>query len=78
MGAVQGAADDLGYDSMQIFSGAGHDAVHMTRHMDTSMVFSVSEDGKSHTEEEYTSWPDCEKAANTLAAAAYDLATGDD
>jgi N-carbamoyl-L-amino-acid hydrolase len=78
VGAVQGAADDLGYDSMQIFSGAGHDAVHMTRHMDTGMVFSVSEDGKSHTEEEYTSWPDCEKAANTLAAAAYDLATGDD
>ncbi|MFB6170990.1 MAG: Zn-dependent hydrolase [Haloarculaceae archaeon] len=73
--AVQGAADDLGYDSMRIFSGAGHDATHMTGLMDTGMVFAVSEDGKSHTEEEYTSWPDCYRAANTYANAAYRLAT---
>jgi N-carbamoyl-L-amino-acid hydrolase len=72
--AVQSAADDLGYDSMQIFSGAGHDATHMTSVCDTSMVFAVSEDGKSHTEDEYTSWDDCHAAANTLANAALDLA----
>jgi len=74
--AVQGSADELGYDNMQIFSGAGHDAVHMTKVCDTSMVFSVSEDGKSHTEEEYTSWGDCYAAANTYANAAYRLANG--
>ena len=46
--------------------------------MDTSMVFSVSEDGKSHNESEYTSWDDCYTAANTLANAALNLATGDE
>ncbi len=73
--AVQAAADELGYDGMRIFSGAGHDAVHMTDHMDVGMVFAVSEDGKSHTEEEYTSWDDCYKAVDTYANAAYRLAT---
>jgi N-carbamoyl-L-amino-acid hydrolase len=73
--AVQEAADEGGYDSMRIFSGAGHDATYMTEHMDTSMVFAVSEDGKSHTEDEYTSWEDCYSAADTYANAAYKLAT---
>ncbi|AHG01226.1 hypothetical protein HALLA_02290 (plasmid) [Halostagnicola larsenii XH-48] len=73
--AVQASADDLGYDSMRIFSGAGHDAVHLTDICDTSMVFAVSEDGKSHNEDEYTSWDDCYSAANTIANAAYRLAT---
>ena len=75
--AVGDAADRLGYDGMRIFSGAGHDATHTHKVMDTGMVFSVSEGGKSHSEEEYTSWPDCYRAANTLANAAFDLATED-
>ncbi|QCC57089.1 Zn-dependent hydrolase [Natronorubrum bangense] len=74
--AVQTAADDLGYDSMQIFSGAGHDATHMHSICDTGMVFAVSENGKSHNESEYTSWDDCYAAASTIANAAVDLAGG--
>jgi N-carbamoyl-L-amino-acid hydrolase len=73
--AVQGAADDLGYDNEQIYSGAGHDAAHLSKFCDTSMVFAPSEDGKSHNEDEYTSWEDCYKAANTLANAALRIAT---
>jgi len=73
--AVELATERLGYDGMRIFSGAGHDAQHTHKVMDTGMVFSVSEDGKSHNEDEYTSWDDCYKAANTLANAAYELAT---
>jgi N-carbamoyl-L-amino-acid hydrolase len=38
------------------------------------MVFAVSEDGLSHTEEEYTSWDDCYTAVNTLINAGYQLA----
>lgn len=72
--AVQRAADDLGYDSMQLVSGAGHDATHAASVCDTAMVFAVSEGGKSHTEDEYTSWSDCYSAANTLANAALELA----
>ncbi|WP_121744272.1 Zn-dependent hydrolase [Natronorubrum halophilum] len=72
--AVQTAADDLEYDSMQIFSGAGHDATHMHSICDTGMVFAVSENGKSHNESEYTSWDDCYAAASTIANAAVTLA----
>ena len=74
--AVQAAADDLGLDSMRIFSGAGHDASHMHGVCDTAMVFAVSEDGKSHNEDEYTSWDDCYNSAQTLANAALSLAEG--
>lgn len=72
--AVQSAADTLNYDSKRLVSGAGHDATHLASVCDTAMVFAVSEDGKSHTEEEYTSQEDCYAAANTLANAALTLA----
>jgi N-carbamoyl-L-amino-acid hydrolase len=73
--AVQAAADAGGYDSLRMVSGAGHDATHMSAAMDTGMVFAVSEDGKSHNEDEYTSWDDCYSAADTYAKAAYRLAS---
>ena len=72
--AADEAATELGYDAMRMVSGAGHDAVHLTTVCDTGMIFAVSEDGKSHTEAEYTSWEDCYAAANTLANAALALA----
>lgn len=72
--AVRAAADELEYDSRELVSGAGHDATHAAEVCDTAMVFAASDDGKSHTREEYTSWDDCYKAANTLARAALDLA----
>ncbi len=74
VGAVRQATEDSGYDAMEIFSGAVHDAAKVGNICETAMVFAVSEDGKSHTEDEYTSWPDCYKAANTLANATLDLA----
>lgn len=73
--AVQDAADDLGYESMRIVSGGVHDATHAYEVCDAGMLFAVNEDGKSHTEEEFTSWEDCYSAANTLASAAFKLAT---
>lgn len=72
--AVRNAVADLGYDGRELVSGAGHDATYAASICDTGMVFAVSEEGKSHTPEEYTSWDDCYKAANTLANAALDLA----
>jgi len=72
--AVRHATETLEYDAMEIFSGAVHDAAKVGSVCDTAMVFAVSEDGKSHTEEEFTSWDDCYKAANTLANAAILLA----
>lgn len=72
--AVEDAADGLGYDSMRLHAGAGHDPMNVAAVCDTGMVFAVSEDGLSHTEEEYTSWEDCHSAVNTLINAGYDLA----
>lgn len=72
--AVRSAVDDLDYDGRELVSGAGHDATYMASVCDTAMVFAVSDDGKSHTPREHTSWPDCLAAANTLANAALDLA----
>ena len=72
--AVAEAAADLGYDGRRMVSGAGHDATHAASVCETAMVFSVSEDGKSHTEDEFTSWADCYSSASVLANAALDLA----
>jgi N-carbamoyl-L-amino-acid hydrolase len=41
------------------------------------MVFAVSEDGRSHSPDEFTSWADCHAAAGTLADAALRLAEAD-
>jgi len=72
--AVSAAASDLGYESTDLFSGGVHDATNAHHVCDAGMVFAVSEDGKSHTEEEFTSWDDCYAAANTFASAALSLA----
>ena len=72
--AIRSVADGFDYDSMEVFSGAVHDAAHVSKVCDTAMVFAVSEDGISHNEEEYTSWEDCYSAANVLANAALRLA----
>lgn len=72
--AVEDAAEELGYDSMRMRAGAGHDPMNIAEVCDTAMVFAVSEDGLSHTEAEYTSWEDCYSAVNTLIHAGYSLA----
>jgi N-carbamoyl-L-amino-acid hydrolase len=72
--AVTQATEILGYDAIEVFSGAVHDAAHVAKICDTAMVFAVSENGKSHTEDEFTSWDDCYKASNTLANAGLSLA----
>lgn len=72
--AIQSAAEDAGYESMRLVSAAGHDAPHLTDVCDVGMVFAVSENGKSHSPEEFTTWDHCHVAANTLGAAALRLA----
>jgi amidase, hydantoinase/carbamoylase family len=72
--AVAGAADSLGYDALRLASGAAHDASRVASVCDAGMVFAVSEDGRSHTEDEYTAPVDCYRAANAFANAALRLA----
>ncbi len=72
--AVRRAADARGSQYLELVSGAGHDATHLTSVCDTGMVFAVSEGGTSHSPAEFTSWDDCYEAATVLANAALALA----
>jgi N-carbamoyl-L-amino-acid hydrolase len=59
-------ADELGYPSLPMVSGAGHDASYMNQVCPTAMVFVPSRGGRSHVEVEDTKWEDCEAGANVL------------
>jgi N-carbamoyl-L-amino-acid hydrolase len=72
--AASRAAETLDYESMDIFSGGGHDAQIVQHVCDAGMVFAVNDSGKSHTAEEETSWDNCYRGANTLANAVVDAA----
>ena len=63
---VQTAAEDLGYSTLPMVSGAGHDASYMAMVGPTAMIFVPSIGGRSHVEVENTSWEDCEAGANVL------------
>lgn len=66
---VAAAAEDLGYSSMPIVSGASHDAAHLAAITPTGMVFVPSVSGRSHCPEEWTEPDDIERGATVLYAA---------
>ena len=59
-------ADSLGYSSLRMVSGAGHDASYMNQIAPTAMIFVPSIGGRSHVEIENTTWEDCEAGTNVL------------
>ncbi|XEC96182.1 Zn-dependent hydrolase [Paenibacillus tarimensis] len=59
-------ADHLGYDTMQLGSMAGHDAVHLATITKAGMLFVPSIGGKSHCPEEESRIEDIEKAAEIM------------
>ena len=59
-------SDDLGYTSMLMPSGAGHDAQSMALIAPTAMIFSPSKDGISHSPKEYTDFEMLEKTNNVI------------
>ena len=63
---VLDTAGELGYSSLHMVSGAGHDASYMNQVCPTAMIFVPSIGGRSHVEVENTSWSDCEAGANVL------------
>ncbi|MCO7174893.1 Zn-dependent hydrolase [Sporolactobacillus kofuensis] len=58
------SAQGLGYSYKKMYSGAGHDAQYIAEYMPTTMIFVPSIHGKSHCEEECTSYEDCIKGVN--------------
>ncbi|TFG57741.1 MAG: Zn-dependent hydrolase [Spirochaetales bacterium] len=60
------SAEELGYSSHYMVSGAGHDASYMNQICPTAMIFIPSKNGRSHVEVEESTWEDCEAGANIL------------
>ncbi len=67
--AVENAASNLGMAHEPIISGAGHDAVYLSRVAPTAMVFIPCEDGISHNEIEAATKTDCGAGAQVLLQA---------
>ena len=74
-GLLREACENLGYRSMDVTSGAGHDAQILAAKGDTAMIFVPSPDGVSHAPEETVRWDDLEKGANVLLQALIKLAS---
>ena len=59
-------SDDLGYSSLFMPSGAGHDAQNMAIFAPTAMIFTPSKDGISHNPKEYTDFDMIKRATDVL------------
>lgn len=63
---VESTAIGLGFSTMRMPSGAGHDAQMLARVCPTSMIFVPSVDGLSHNIAEFTAPDDLERGTNVL------------
>lgn len=72
--AVRGATEWLGYPSMEMVSGAGHDSLYIAQVAPTSMIFVPCENGLSHNEAENASPADLEAGCNVLLHAMLHMA----
>jgi N-carbamoyl-L-amino-acid hydrolase len=72
--AVAHAAAKLGYSNMPVVSGAGHDAVYMSRLAPTGMIFIPCKDGISHNEIESATPEHIAAGCNVLLHAMLDRA----
>jgi N-carbamoyl-L-amino-acid hydrolase len=67
--ALQDSARELGLSSMDVVSGAGHDAVYLARVAPTAMIFVPCKDGISHNEIEDAQPEHLEAGCNVLLSA---------
>ncbi|KPP98535.1 MAG: N-carbamoyl-L-amino-acid hydrolase AmaB [Bacteroidetes bacterium HLUCCA01] len=75
--AVEMAAKQWGYPAQTIVSGAGHDAVYVSRVAPTAMIFIPCKDGISHNEAEYASDDQVTAGANVLLTTLLNLSEAD-
>jgi N-carbamoyl-L-amino-acid hydrolase len=67
--AVKNATKELGFNSMSIISGAGHDALYLNRVAPAAMVFIPCKGGISHNEIEDAKKEDCAAGTSVLLRA---------
>lgn len=70
---LQKSSDKLGYPSMRLYSGAGHDAQYTADFMPSAMLFVPSAEGHSHCPEEYTDIGSIVKGTNVLLHALLEI-----
>lgn len=73
MKLLQKHSEALGYKTMLMPSGAGHDAQFFTDITPSGMIFIPSVGGISHAPDEWSHWHDVEKGCNVLLNAALEL-----
>jgi beta-ureidopropionase / N-carbamoyl-L-amino-acid hydrolase len=71
--AVRAGAEALGLPHRDIISGAGHDAVHLSKVTPSAMIFVPCKDGLSHNEAESATLEHCAAGAQVLLEAALAL-----
>ncbi len=64
--AARASGEEAGITTMELHSGAAHDAMHVARVTETGMLFAPSLDGVSHSPREWTDWEDCARATRVL------------
>ena len=68
-------AAECGISTMQLLSGAGHDAMIMGSLCDVAMVFVPSKDGRSHVPEEWTDYEDLRNGVEIVCRTIKELAS---
>lgn len=74
LNAIRDAVGACGYSSMELVSGAGHDAVYVTHACPTAMIFTPCKDGISHNPAESITPEEAEASTNVLLLAVLKLA----
>jgi len=74
--AVRGATAALGFDALEMVSGAGHDSCNVSAVVPTAMVFVPCAGGLSHNEAESALPGDLQAGANVLLHAMLSMANG--
>jgi N-carbamoyl-L-amino-acid hydrolase len=71
---VADTARGLGYTTLRLWAGAGHDAKYVADRYPAGMIFVPSSGGLSHNEAEWTSKDDCVRGAAVLLGTVLRLA----
>lgn len=74
LATIRRAAGALGYTHADLYSGAGHDAMHIARIAPSAMIFIPCKDGLSHHEAESITPEQAEAGANVLLYSIVELA----
>ncbi|WP_276922009.1 M20 family metallo-hydrolase [Ferroplasma acidiphilum] len=73
MDAIRASVKSLGFSSMEMPSGAGHDTIPMSKIAEAGMIFVPSIKGLSHTPLEWTDFKDVENGLEVLLGAVKNL-----